>query len=89
MSDFVVARHGDYYISRFLPWFNIAMSLGNLFQRIASVDDRFYRFRLNKLFEENQLFGFLGANPVIIFLLFVIDVHSPRTNSDKLGLAKI
>jgi len=42
-----------YYISSFVPFFNIAMSLGNLFQRIASVNDRFYLSRLNKLFEEN------------------------------------
>ena len=41
------------YISRFLPFFNIAMSLGSLFQRIASINDRFYLPRLNKLFEEN------------------------------------
>tara|TARA_Y100000815_G_scaffold272850_1_gene302664 strand:- start:440 stop:586 length:147 start_codon:yes stop_codon:yes gene_type:complete len=44
------------------------MSLGNLFQRIASVDDRFYRFRLNKLFEENQAFGFFGRQPCYHFL---------------------
>ncbi len=41
------------HISRFLPFFTIAMSLGHLFHRIASIYDRFYLPRLNKLFEEN------------------------------------
>lgn len=48
----VITFHSYYYISLFVPFFNIAMSLGNLFQRIASIYDRFYLSRLNKLFEE-------------------------------------
>ena len=43
--------HCYYYISLFVPFFNIGMSLGNLFQRIASIHDRFYLSRLNKLFK--------------------------------------
>ena len=35
------------------PVIDIPVSLDNLFQRIASVYDRFYLSRLNKLFEEN------------------------------------
>jgi hypothetical protein len=40
-------------MSLFEPFFNIPVSLGSLFQRIASIYDRFYLSRLNKLFEEN------------------------------------
>ena len=50
---FVVMRHSYDYISRLLPCFDIAVRLGNLFQRIASIYDRFNLSRLNKLFEEN------------------------------------
>ena len=48
--------HSDDDISLFVPCFDIPVSLGNLFQRIASIDDRFYLPRLNKLPEENQIF---------------------------------
>ena len=41
------------YISLFASCFDIPVSLGSLFQRIASIYDRFYLSRLNKLFEEN------------------------------------
>ncbi len=43
----------DDYISIFVSFVDIPVSLGNLFQRIASINDRFYLSRLNKLFEEN------------------------------------
>ncbi len=56
-SGFVVMRHSDDYISLFMPFFNIAMSFGDFFQRIAPVYDRFYLSRLNKLLEENQISG--------------------------------
>ncbi len=39
-------------ISLFVSFFNIAMSLGDLFQRIATINDRLYLSGLNKLFEE-------------------------------------
>jgi hypothetical protein len=45
--------HSDDYISLFAPFLDIPVSLGNLFQGIASIYDRFYLPRLNKLFEEN------------------------------------
>ena len=45
--------HSDDDISLFVPFFDIPVSLDNLFQRIASIYDRFYLPRLNKLFEEN------------------------------------
>jgi hypothetical protein len=49
----VVMFHSYDYISLFVPFFDIPMSVGSLFQRIASIYDRFYLFRLNQLFEEN------------------------------------
>ena len=51
---FGVLCHRDDHMSRFLPGFDIAMSLGDLCQRIAPVDDRFYFSRLDKFLEENQ-----------------------------------
>ncbi len=41
------------YISIFVSFVDIAMSLDNLFKWIASIDDRFYLSRLNKLFKED------------------------------------
>ena len=36
------------YMSLFVSFFDIPVSLGNLFQRIASIYDRFYLSRLDK-----------------------------------------
>ena len=52
LLSFVVMSHSDDYISLFAPFFDIPVSLSNLFQRIASIDDRFYLSRLYKLSEE-------------------------------------
>ena len=41
------------YISFFMSCINIPVSFGDLFQRVASIDDRFYLSSLDKLFEEN------------------------------------
>ena len=46
-------RHSYDDISLFAPCFDIAVRLGGLFQRVASIDDRSYLPRLNKLSEEN------------------------------------
>jgi hypothetical protein len=49
-------HHSDDDVSPFLPLFDIPVSFGDLFQRIAPIDDRFYLSRLNKLdklFEED------------------------------------
>ena len=43
--------HSYDYISLFVPFFDIPVSLDSLFQRIASIHDRFYLSHLNKLFE--------------------------------------
>ena len=43
--------HSDDYISLFMSFINIAMSLGGLFKWIAPINDRFYLSRVNKLFE--------------------------------------
>ena len=48
--------HRDDNMSRFVPLFDIAVGLGCLFQRIASIYDCFDLSRLNTLFEENQIF---------------------------------
>jgi hypothetical protein len=48
----LVMFHSYDYISLFAPFLDIPVSLGNLFQRIASIYDRFYLSRLNKLFKE-------------------------------------
>jgi len=41
------------YISLFVSCFDIPVRLDHLFQRIASINDRFKFSILNKLFEEN------------------------------------
>jgi hypothetical protein len=53
LLGFVIMFHSDDYISLFAPCFDIPVCLGNLFQRIASIYDRFYLSRLNKLFDED------------------------------------
>lgn len=44
--SFVILLHSDDYIPLFLPSVYIAMGLGGLFQRIASINDWFYLPRL-------------------------------------------
>lgn len=53
LSISFVMFHSYYYFSSSVAFFIIAVSLGSLFQRIASIDDRFYLSRLNKLFDKN------------------------------------
>ena len=53
MSGYVILLHSDDYMTLFVSCFYIPVSLDNLFQRIASINDRLYLSRLNKLFEEN------------------------------------
>jgi hypothetical protein len=48
---FVIMLHSDDYIALFLPFFNVPVRLGHLFQRIESINDRFYLSRLYQLFE--------------------------------------
>ena len=58
--------HSDDDISLFVPFFDIAVSLGDLFQRIAPIYDRFYLPRLNQLCEEDKIFDLLtvpASNP--------------------------
>ena len=58
-----VILHGDDDISRFLPCFNIAVSLGNLFQRVVLIDNRLQLSRLHQLFEEKQILIFWVGSP--------------------------
>ncbi len=55
--------HSDDYISLFVSFFDIPVSLGSLFQRIASIYDRFYLPRLNQLCEEDKIFDLLTCWP--------------------------
>ena len=45
--------HSDDDIPLFEPLFDIPVSLGSLFQRIALINDRFYLTCLDKLFDGN------------------------------------
>ena len=49
----LIMFHSYNYIALFVSFVNIPVRLNNLFQRIASVYNRFYLSRLHKLFEEN------------------------------------
>jgi hypothetical protein len=51
----------DDNISLFVPLLDIAMSLGSLFQGVASINDRLYLSRLNKLFEQDQIYGLFAC----------------------------
>ena len=47
----------NYYVSLFVSFFDIPVSLGHLFQRIASIDDRSDLSRFDELFEVDQIFN--------------------------------
>ena len=51
LFGFVVLDHSNDYIPFFVPFFDIPVSLDNLLQRIASINDRFKFSCLDKLFE--------------------------------------
>ena len=48
--------HRDNDISLFLPRFDIPMSLGCLFQRIAFIDDGFVLPRFDQFLDEREVF---------------------------------
>ena len=50
-------------ISLLVSSFDIPMSLGNLLQWIAPIDDRPQLSRLNELFEEDEIFRLRIRNP--------------------------
>lgn len=52
LLGFVIMFHIDDDISLFVSCVDIPVYLGNLFQRITSINDRLKRSRLNKLQEE-------------------------------------
>ena len=56
LSGFAIVSHSDDDISLFVSCVDIPVSLGNLFQRIASISDRLKRPLLNQLKEESQIF---------------------------------
>ena len=55
--------HSDDNIFLFMSLFDIPVSLGDLFQRIASINDRFYLPRLNQLCEEDKVVDLLTCRP--------------------------
>ena len=52
LLGFVVMLYSDDDIALFVSLVDVPVSLDNLFQRIASVYDRFYLSRFNQLCEE-------------------------------------
>src|SRR3990172_4046692 len=60
---FFLCLNSDDDISLFVPCFDIPVSLGNLFQWIAPIDDRFNRSGLNKLFEGKQIICRIACCP--------------------------
>jgi len=62
--------------SLFVPFVDIPVRLGSLFQGIASIYDRSYLSRLNKLLRKIKSSLRSGAIPAITFLLPTIEVHS-------------
>ena len=50
-SRLIILHHSNDDISLFAPGFDVSVSFGSLFQRIASTYDRFYLPCLDKLFE--------------------------------------
>jgi hypothetical protein len=60
--------NGDDHTSLLVSFVNIPVRLGSLFQRIASIYDRFYLPCLNQFFDENQLFFALDRRPKDHFL---------------------
>ena len=53
LLGFVVVFHSYDHIPLFVSFVDIPVSLGDLFKRIASINDRFYLSRLNEIFEQN------------------------------------
>ena len=74
--------HSDDDISLFVSCFDIPVRLGHLFQRIASIDDRFYLPRLDQLCEEDKIFDLLtvpASNPwpqTLPFYRLLFAVHN-------------
>ena len=57
LPGLVTMLHSDDYVSLLVPLVDVSVSLGGLFQWIASVNDRSHLLRLNQLSEENQVFS--------------------------------
>ena len=85
-------RHSYYYISFFASCFDIPVSLGSLFQRIASINDRFYLPRLSKFFEEGKIFGLDAANGDVLWQFQAGEgeiVESPVVAGDTIYVASV
>ncbi len=54
--DLIIMFHSYYYISGFLPCFNIFSSLNNFFQCITPINNRFILPCFNQLFKKDYIF---------------------------------
>ena len=57
VPDSPLMGNGDDHASLFVPLVDIAVGIDHLLQGIRPVDDRFQLPRLDKLFDENQIFS--------------------------------
>jgi hypothetical protein len=73
--------HGDDDTWLFLACFDIPVSFGSLFQRVASIDDRCDHSRLNQLLEGNEILLPPGFYAVALVLPrnMTIPSHSVHT----------
>ena len=59
--------HSDDYAALLTPSLDISVSLGNLCQRIASINDRSCPSRPNKLLEEHWTFSLFACSTSMLF----------------------
>ena len=59
MSGFAVMFHNNYHIPLLVPLVDVPVSLNDLFERIASIDDSLELSRLNQFFELSKKGGYV------------------------------
>jgi hypothetical protein len=84
LCESIIRLHRDNDVSLLLSCFNIAVRLGNLFHRIASVDDRLELSRRNEFFEKTKSSVLDNGALNTPFLPPLIEVNRPRPRWDKL-----
>src|ERR1700730_13033421 len=63
MSGVIVVLHSNDDVSLFVPLVNIPVSLDNLLQGIASINDRFDLARFNEFFQGDEILRRWGCCP--------------------------
>ena len=61
-SLILIVAYGEHHIALFVPGLDIPVGLGDLFERVAPVDNWFELPRFDKLFKENHIFHSLDGN---------------------------